>query len=109
MLDALFGNPTAEKVLLYLQNYGEGWTNGIAKTFGFPPNQVYVQLRRLEDGGIVVARDVGNTRLYTFNPRWRFKKELGQMLEAALAALPEAEIEKYYRARKRPRRTGKRL
>ncbi len=33
MLESLFGNPTVERVLLYLQNYDEGYATEIAATF----------------------------------------------------------------------------
>ena len=36
MLEKLFGNQTVEKVLLYVANYGEGHTSGIAQTFDLP-------------------------------------------------------------------------
>ncbi len=65
------------------------------------------QLRRLEEGGIVVSRLVGRTRLYQFNPRCHYLAELQQLLERALQALPKAEFERYYRRRTAPARRGK--
>ncbi len=109
MLSAVFGNETAEKTLLYITNYGEGYVNGIATTFGISPSQVQKQLLRLEAAGILVARPVGRTKLYTFNPRWAFREELTKLLEKALLRLPENEIQNFYRKRTRPRRTGKDL
>lgn len=107
MIEALVGNKTAEKILLYVCNYGEGYISGIADTFSIPKSQVRKQLIRLESGGILVARNKGNLRIFTFNPRCFYKKELEILLTKILSQLPREEIEKYYRQRQRPRRTGK--
>lgn len=109
MIESLVGNRTAEKVLLYIVNYGEGHTSGISETFGLSKSQVRKQLIRLEDGGILIARSVGNLRIFQMNPRCAYKKELETLLEKILSLLPEKEKESYYRQRRRPRRTGKKL
>lgn len=109
MIEALLGNSTAEKILLYITNYGEGYISGIAETFNISKSQVSKQLSRLENGGILVARDKGSLRIYTFNPRCFYKTELENLLKKILSQLPREEIEKYYRQRQRPRRKGKPL
>ncbi len=109
MLQALLGNATAEKVLLYIANYGDGYANGIARTFKLSASQVYKQLTRLEAGGLLASRDVGRTRVFTFNPRWAFLKPLKEILNKALKSLSPEEIRKYYRERRRPQRTRKAL
>jgi predicted transcriptional regulator len=109
MLAPLFGNSTAERVLLFLQNYEQGYAREIAAAFGIPLLSVQRQLQRLENGGILVSRMVGRTRLFTLNPRYYFKPELTALLEKALSALPDTEVQKYYRRRSRPRRSGKPL
>lgn len=109
MIESLLGNQTAEKVLLYVVNYGEGHTSGIAQTFDLPKSQVRKQLIRLEAGGILVGRSVGNIRMFQINPRCPYKKELEIFLEKILSLLSKVEQEKYYHQRRRPRRTGKAL
>lgn len=109
MIENLLGNQTAEKVLLYIVNYGEGHTSGIAQTFGIPKSQVRKQLIRLENGGILIGREVGNLRMFQINPRCPYKKELESLLEKVLSLVSDFEKEKYYRQRRRPRRTGKEL
>lgn len=109
MLDTLLGNKAAERVLLYLANYGQGYARQIAATHGSSVSVVLKQLARLEEGGILVSRTLGRTRVYELNPRWFFHKELKAMLEKALEALPPEEVKKHYRARQRPRRAGKPL
>jgi hypothetical protein len=109
MLEGLLGNRTVEKVLLYIANYGEGHTSGIAETFGLPKSQVRKQLLRLEAGGVLVGRSVGNLRMFEINSRCLYKKELELLLEKVLSFQSDYEKEKYYRQRRRPRRTGKKL
>lgn len=109
MIESLVGNQTAERVLLYIVNYSEGHTSGIAQTFDMPKSQVRKQLIRLENGGILIGRSVGNLRMFQMNPRCPYKKELEIFLEKILALVSEKEKEKYYRQRRRPRRTGKEL
>jgi sugar-specific transcriptional regulator TrmB len=109
MIEALLGNSTAEKVLLYITNYGDGHTSGIAETFEIPKSQVYKQLIRLEAEGLLVAQTKGNVRLFRLNPRLPYIKELEQLLKKVLSLAPRSEVEKHYRQRQRPRRTGKPL
>ena len=109
MLESLFGNATVEKVLLYLQNYNEGYASEIATTFSISLSVVQKQLKRLEDGGVIVSQPKGRTRLFLWNPRYPFRKELQALLEKSFEFMPESEIKKYYRKRQRPRRTGKPL
>jgi len=75
-LIGLFGSKAAYQVLMYLENYGQGYAAEIARTFGMSLSQVQNQLRKF--------------------------------LRSALDRLPDAIIQKFYRARKRPRRFAKR-
>jgi len=109
MYQSLFGNAVAEKVLLYIANYGEGYINKIARTFDVSPSQVQKQLVRLEAGGILASKLTGNLRVFTFNPRLAIKKELLALLEKELELQPKEITQKYYRDRMRPRRSGKDL
>ena len=109
MLESLFGNGMVEKLLFYLITYGEGYPLGMARNFGVPVNRVQQQLKRLENGGIIVSRLFGKVRLYTLNPRYPFLEELRGLLSKAFQFVPEAEKETYYRKRTRPRRPGKPL
>ena len=108
MLEAIFGNATAERVLLYLENYDEGYAQAISDTFdGFTVRMVQVQLARFERGGVLVSETIGRTRLFSWNPRYPFRRELRSLLRKALDSLPESERRKYFTQRRRPRRTGK--
>ena len=99
-----------KKVLLYLEQVGEGYALGIARTFDdLPVSMVQRQLQRLEAAGLLVSRLQGRTRVFTWNPRFAFQSELRALLRKALTRLPAAERERYFTARRRPRRTGKPL
>lgn len=109
MFTALFGNASAEKVLLYMANYQEGYANGIADTFAIPLNMVQRQLLKFEAEGILASQLKGRTRVFLWNPRYPFLKELKALLEKGLELMPEAGRKKYFMQRRRPRRTGKPL
>jgi DNA-binding transcriptional ArsR family regulator len=107
VLDALFGSRSAAQTLLFLQNYGEGHARRIAATFDVSHMAIQRQLKRLEAEGILVSRLVGNTRVFSWNPRSVTVKDLRTFLEAELARLPKAQTQQYFRQRQRPRRSGK--
>lgn len=109
MLEGLFGNVIIEKIFFFLKTYDEGYPLGMAKVFKEPVNRIQQQLKRLENGGILVSQLKGKTRLYTFNPRCSYLKELKALISKAYEFLPEKEKDKYYRMRTRPRRAGKPL
>lgn len=108
-LKAIFGSKGAERVLLYLQNYGDGYAKGIADTFGMSVSQVQNQLQKFEAGGLLVSRLVGSARVYSWNPRNRTAEHLRDLLQRALDDLPRQTVDDYFRQRRRPRRPDKRL
>ncbi|MDP2599428.1 MAG: hypothetical protein Q8P84_01670 [Deltaproteobacteria bacterium] len=70
MLEALFGNKTKEKVLLYLYTYGEGYAQEMRRELDLPLRSVQLQLKLLEEGSILVCRERDRTLVYQFNPRY---------------------------------------
>ena len=107
-LEVLLGGKAAAKVLLFIENYGDGYASRIAKTFDMPLSEVQKQLRKFEQAGILVSRMVGNSRIYTWNPRDPALKGLQELLRQTLEqGIPERTLQKYYRQRQRPRRQGK--
>ena len=107
MLEGIFGNQTAEKVLLSLFHYGEGYVRGIAQDFGIAETPVKGQLERLEKSGVVHSKLVGKTRLYTFNEKSPYTKPLKLLLEVLYSSIPLKQRAQLFAKRKRPRRTGK--
>ena len=107
MLEAILGNTTIEKILLYIERYGEGYPQRIAQDFNIRINGIQQQLKRLETGGVVSSKLYGRVRLYKFNPRYPFLNELKSLLNKAFEFMPENEVKQYYMQRTRPRRAGK--
>ena len=108
MLEPLLGSLIKERVLLFLMVQGEGYPSGLASTLGRRLSPVQEQLRKLEDGGVVVSRLQGRTRVYSLNPRYAFRAELLALLKKTYEFLPEKDKEPY-RLRTRPRKAGKSL
>ncbi len=104
---ALFGSESAYQVLMYLENYNQGYASQIARTFDIALNQAQNQLKKFEATGLLVSRLEGTTRMYYFK-RSPVTDSLRIFLRSMLEILPGATIEKYYRERRRPRRYGKR-
>lgn len=109
MLEPVLGNGTIEKILFSLESYDHAYPTGLSKMFNIPVNGIQQQLERLENGGVVVSSMVGRTRLYQFNPRYLFLKELRALLQRAMEFLSEKEIQQHYKRRTRPRKKGKPL
>lgn len=109
MLEALFESPVKEKILLFIYSNGESYPREIAREYSYYINTVQYQLLKLEAGGLLYSKLKGKVRLFGFNPRYPFKKELEDLLEKALQFYPESEKTKHYMKRRRPRRTGKPL
>lgn len=107
VLEAVLGSRSAAQVLLFIEAYGSGHANRMAKTYGVPVNGMYRQLRRFEDAGVLVSRMVGSSRVFEFNMRNPTVRHLREFLAEELAAMPSDEIKAFYRQRQRPRRTGK--
>ncbi|MBN2245061.1 MAG: winged helix-turn-helix transcriptional regulator [Candidatus Aminicenantes bacterium] len=107
MLDVLLGNKTAERVLMYLFVYGEGYPTEISRVFSLSVSMVQKQLQKFEEGGILVSRLRGKVRIYEWNPRCPYLGELKKLLEKNYEYLPECMRDQYYRRRTRPRRADK--
>ena len=107
ILEAICGNRSAAQALLYLEAYGTGYGKGIADTYGVAVSAVQRQLQRLEARGVLVSRMVGGSRLFEFEMRNPTVRRLRELLRTELEALPEATTRRFFRQRRRPRRTGK--
>ena len=106
MLEGIFGNKTAEKVLLHIFHYGESHASAIAKDFSTAVNPIIQQLNRFEAAGILVSKESGRSRIYSFNPKSPFSKP-SVHIEKAYESISLAERQKMFETRRRPRRKGK--
>ena len=109
MLEPLLGSTNAERVLVFILTRNEGYVREIARVVDGDPDSIQKQLAKFESGGVLVSRAAGRTRLYSFNPRYPFLKELKSLLEKALSFYPEQKREALLMNRRRPRRRGKPL
>ena len=109
MLQPILGSENIERVLVFIFARKEGYATEIARFFETDLYGIQNQLDKLETGGVVVSHLAGRTRLYTFNPRYPFLKELKSLLDKALSFYPADVREKLLMNRRRPRRRGKPL
>ena len=111
MLEYLFGNKTVEKILFYLLLNEKCYATQLKKRLKAPLNGIQQALLKLEGGGILVSFTEGKTRLFQYNPRYPFLKELTAFFQKAYEFLPEKTKKEFYEQieRRRPRKTGKPL
>ena len=107
MLQPIVASASTERVLVFLRSRGEGYAREMARFFDTSLRPIQRQLERLEAAGVLWSRLVGRTRLYAFNPRYPFLRELEALLDRALAFYPEADRRALLMNRRRPRRAGK--
>ena len=101
-----FGGLTRTRVLLALRLLSSSYARELARLLEVSVNGVQVALRGLERDGLVAARAMGRTRVYSLDPRYFAAEELKRYLRR----LSEAESDLQERIevlRRRPRRTGK--
>jgi predicted ArsR family transcriptional regulator len=109
MLEPLLGSVNAERCLLFILAREEGYASEMAKFFDTDLYGIQKQLDKLEAGGVLASYKAGRTRLYRFNPRYSFLKELKALLDKALGFYSTDEQERLRVVRRRPRRRGKPL
>jgi predicted transcriptional regulator len=80
MLEGLFGNKSAEKVMLSIFNHGELHASAIAQMHNTALDPIKKQLERFEEAGFLISRVVGRSRLYKFNNQNPMIKPLKQLL-----------------------------
>ena len=107
MLEGIFGNKTAEKVLFHIFHYGEIHAAGIAKDYSISENQVRNQLERFENANILTSKIVGRSRLYQYNPKSPFTKSIQDIIKIAYNSIPLNERKTIFQERRRPRKKGK--
>lgn len=99
MLEGIFGNKTAEKVLLHIFHYGESHASAIAQDFKVAKNPILHQLNRFERAGVLVSKESGRTRLYSFNKKSPLRKPVEELISMAYDSIPIAERQKMFAQR----------
>lgn len=96
IFDALFGNPNIEKVLLFLLVNEKCYATQLCHCLGGALTPFQQALQRLEKGGILTSNLEGKTRLFRFNPRYPFLRELQTLLKQGYHHLSLHEQQTYY-------------
>ena len=111
MLEYLFANKNVEKILYFLYLHGKCHASELSKCFDSALDPIQKTLLKLEWGGLLVSFSEGKTRIFEWNPRYPFLKEVQNLSKKMGEFLPEEIKERYYLStkRKRPRKTGKPL
>lgn len=109
MLSTLFGSENSERVLIFILNRDEGYASEISQFFNATLYAIQNQLDKFENGGVLVSKKVGRTRVYEYNPRYPFLTELQALLEKAYSFYPEDVRERLETNRRRPRKRDKPL
>ncbi len=107
MIETIFGNKTASKLMLYLYHYNEAYASGVSQDMQITLSQVQKQLDKFEAAGILVSKKTGTTRIYQFNPKLGIVKKLRSFIGEFYKQIPLEEREALFEKRRRPRRKGK--
>jgi hypothetical protein len=107
MLEGIFGNKTAERVLLHVFHYGEIHASAIAGDYGIALNPIKRQLDRFETAGVLASKEVGRSRVYFFNPKSPLLGPVRELIRILYESIPLKEREGIFHVRRRPRRKGK--
>jgi DNA-binding transcriptional ArsR family regulator len=106
-LEAILGNRTAARILLYLYHHGEAYPTGAARDLGLALSPVQRQLDKFEGAGLLVSRLLGRTRVYTFNPKHPATAKLKELVRVFHESMTVEERAAVFHTRRRPRRRGK--
>ncbi len=109
MLEAVLGSTSAERVLLFLAAREQGYAAEIVRAFETDLSPIQKQLERMERDGLLINSKVGQTRLYSFSPRYPFVTELLALMNRALELSPDELREVLMYDRRRPRKRSKPL
>ncbi len=107
MLEPLLGTKNRELTLQFILNYGEGYAREIAVYLDASLPSIQNQLNNFEEGGVMLSKMSGRTKLFFFNPRYAFLPELTSLLNKAKQYYKPELKAQFELLRKRPRRPGK--
>lgn len=109
MLKPLLGSDSKERILVFLYCRDEGYGAEMAQFYQTDLTPLQQQLRKLEEGGVLVSFRRGRTLLYMFNPCYPFLAPLKALLEKSMEFRTPEERERLTKNRRRPRRSQKPL
>ena len=107
MLEKIFGNKTAEKVLLHIYHHGESHARAISHDMKIANNPVIGQLDRFEKAQILASKMAGKARVYRFNDRYPLTGPVKELIKRVYDSMPLRQREQMFEKRRRPRMKGK--
>ena len=103
----LFGSLSRERILVFVAAREQGYAREIAIFWNCPDQPIKREINRLESDGVLTAKSIGRTILYSINPRFFLRHELTALLLKLIDAYPPEWKEKLLFNRRRPRAKGK--
>jgi DNA-binding transcriptional ArsR family regulator len=85
MLRTILGSKSREQVIIFLASHAEGYTTEIARFSGMDLYSIQKQLKNLDEGGVIISRQDGRKRIYSFNPDYPLLGEIKQLVEKSLS------------------------
>ena len=85
----------------------QGYASEIIEFWKCPDRPIKRELSRLEADGVLIAKPVGRTIVYSINPRYFIRNELKALLLKIVDAYPPEWKENLLYNRRRPRAKGK--
>jgi len=106
-MKSLFGSLSRERILTFIAAREQGYAGEIVVFWNCPDRPIKRELNRLESDGVLVAKPVGRTIVYSMNPRFFLRNELLALLLKIINAYPPEWKERLLYNRRRPRARGK--
>ncbi|MDR1305774.1 MAG: winged helix-turn-helix domain-containing protein [Verrucomicrobiales bacterium] len=102
MTAVIFNSELVATLMLSLYQRHEVYASGLAREHDLTLSAVQKQLTRFERAGLLTARAVGKTRVYTFNSQNPYVKPLTAMLKITGENMSPAARKKMFPHRQRP-------
>ena len=104
----LLGSKAKESLLMYLFARGKAYVSEVAAFYPeLSRSAIQNAAEVLEKDGVLVEGQQGNLRIYEFNPRCPYVRNLQLMLQDVSKCYPPSDRERLFIYRAAPRRKGK--
>jgi hypothetical protein len=106
-MKSLFGSLSRERILVFIAAREQGYAREIVGFWKCPDRPIKRELNKLESDGVLTAKPIGRTIVYSFNQRFFLRRELLALLLKIIEAYPPEWKEQLLFNRRRPRAKGK--
>lgn len=104
-LKEIFGSKSAEVVLLYLYQHGEGYGRSIARESNISLESLQRRLRVFENNGVLISKKIGSAILYRWNESSPFSQKLKELVGIQYENMSSEEREGVYEKKKVMKKT----